>query len=261
MESKKVLKKTLKILLNVFVWLFILLCVVGVFVTVTGQKTGDGTTEVFGMQLRVVTSSSMEENDFKDVSDYDIEDIPVRSMVFVDTVPDDPYEKNVWYGELEVGDVLTYSYMPDEAQTPIIITHRIVYIKCHGDGDYEIHLQGDNRTSEDGGRIDIIRTSKKKTFDYVIGKVVWQSYPLGLFVTVLREPVGLVCMVIVPAAVIALWEIIKIIGMFTSDKRKKEREKSEEQKNELDALKRRLAELEAAQKNAEINSDTNGREP
>lgn len=245
MSTKKVLKTTGKIVLNVLVWLFIILCVLGVFVTIMGKKTSDGTTNVFGMQMRIVTSSSMEECEYVDVSDYDIEDIPIKSMVFIELVPDDPIERDAWYNSLEKGDVLTFSYV--FFNEPAIITHRIVEIEHRGVGDHVITLQGDNRTSEEGVGTQTIYTIKDSPLDYVIGKVVWQSYPLGLFVQAIREPVGLVCMIIVPASFIAIWEVIKIIGMCTAGKRQRAREKSEEQQNELDELKRRLAELEAAQ--------------
>ena len=70
-----------------------------------------------------------------------------------------------------------------------------------------------------------------------------QSYVLGLLITALKSPVGLVCIVIVPCTIIVIFEIIRIVGAVTEEKKKKQLEQQAEKDRELEELKRRLAEL------------------
>ena len=46
----------------------------------------------------------------KDVSMYEIQDIRVKSMIFIEVVPTDPDKAKDWYEDLEEGDVLTFKY-------------------------------------------------------------------------------------------------------------------------------------------------------
>ena len=75
-------------------------------IIIFGQKDIDGTTEVFGHQLRVVTSDSMDKCDATDVSMYDIKSIPIKSMVFVELVPEDEQEA---IKQLKMAAVLQYT--------------------------------------------------------------------------------------------------------------------------------------------------------
>ena len=79
--DKAKMKRMGKIALDVLLYTFLVLCIVAVFVTVSSKRDADGAAELFGYQMRVVTSDSMAESEFTDVSAYKIKDIPVRSMV------------------------------------------------------------------------------------------------------------------------------------------------------------------------------------
>ena len=93
----------------------------------------------------------------------------------------------------------------------------------------------------------------------MIGKVTGQSYALGLLLRVLQSPAGLICLVILPSLVILVLEIFKIYRTVTADKRKADLQQIESQQNELDELKRRLAQLEGAQDaRAEAPPNTDG---
>ena len=87
--DKTKMKKIGKIALDVLVYIFLAICIFSVFITVLSKRDNDGAAEIFGYQMRVVTSSSMEKCELTDVSKFEIKDIPVRSMIVVKVVPDD----------------------------------------------------------------------------------------------------------------------------------------------------------------------------
>lgn len=244
MKNEK-FKKVLNILSSVLLYIFIALAIFGIVITIMAKKDSDGTVTIFGTQMRTVLSPSMEKSDAIDVSGYKIKSIKTNSVVFIDVVPDDPDEAKKWYASLQVGDVLTFKYA---YTAQVVITHRISSIEERPDGGYLIELIGDNRETEDGALVQVIDTADATSPNFVIGKVVAKSYPIGLFITALRSPIGLVCMVILPALIIMAFEIRKIIVTLNSEKKQKDQEEKERQQNEIDELKRKLAEKEEAEK-------------
>lgn len=243
-ESKP--KKAVKIVLDVILYLFLAVCLFGVIVTIASKKDADGTANIFGRQVRFVQSSSMEKCDQTDVSDFKIKDIPVKSLVFIKTVPKDDDEAAEWYASLKVGDVLTFKYVYGKQET---ITHRIVEIIPKEDGSgYVITLEGDNKAADGGNLTQTIDTSLTDSPNYIIGKVTATSYFLGLFAYALKTPVGIVCIIIIPCFIVIAFEVIRIISAIHADKNKAEKEKEEAQKNELEELKRKLAALEGTEK-------------
>lgn len=252
MEKKKILTKAGKIAANVLLYIFIAICLIGVILTITAKQDADGTVTFFGRQMRIVLSSSMEKCDATDVSGYDIKDIPVNSIVFIETVPEDEAEATAWYEGLEEGDVLTFKYVYVKQET---ITHRITGID-HTRG--LIRLEGDNKDSDANTLEQTINYKEKNSPNYVIGKVTGTSYLLGLFVYMLKSPVGIVCIVILPSLIILFFEVLKIFRLLTEGQRKKEQAERDLQMKELDELKRRLAELEGG--GASVTAPTEGAE-
>ncbi len=240
MDSTK-LKKIGGIALNVLMYIFLAFCIFAVFVTLVSGRDADGAAEIFGYQLRIVTSDSMAKSEYTDVSDYKIKDIPVRSMVFVKVMPDDPAEADEWYRSLKVGDVLTFRYV---YATQVTITHRITSIIEKEDGGFIIELAGDNKSSEDGQLHQIIDTSIPNNTNYVIGKVTAKTYLLGVIMSFLMTPLGIVVAVIIPCLAIILLEVIKIAKTISEERSKKDREEEEKKDEELQELRRRIAELE-----------------
>ena len=239
-KSKKA-KKVFKVVLNVLTYLFVALCLVAVVFSITGKKSEDGATEIFGYQLRVVKSDSMARYEGFDTSSFDIGAIPVGSMVFVESVPTD--KKAEWYGALEVGDVLTFRYV--YGGTQYTITHRISKITPKGDGNYVFELKGDNKASENSDTLEqTIDTSFTESTNYILGKVVGQSRFLGFVVTIIGSPVGLICVVIVPALIIIIFEVVRIVGLFKKDKKEKEKESVKQMSEEIELLKKQLLELQ-----------------
>ena len=239
--DKAKIRKIGKITLDILLYIFLAICIFAVFVTVLSKRDSDGAAEVFGYQMRVVTSDSMSESEFTDVSAYKIKDIPIRSMVFVKVMPDDPAEADEFYRSLEVGDVLTFRYV---YTTQVTITHRIISITEKETGGFLIELAGDNKNSDDGQLLQIIDTSVPHNPNYVIGKVIGQAYLLGVVLSFLMQPIGMVLAIIVPCFVIILLEVAKIIRLVTADKKKREKEELEKKENELEELRQRLAQLE-----------------
>lgn len=236
------MKKFGKVVLNVLMYLFLAICIFSVIMTVISKRSADGAAELFGYQIRVVTSDSMGASEFTDVSNYDIKSIPVRSLIFIKLMPDDPAEANEWYGSLEEGDVLTFRYVYGKQVT---ITHRITKVKPI-EGGYLIDLAGDNKTADNNQLYQTIDTSIPHNTNYVLGKVIGQSYPLGVVVSFLMQPVGTIFLIIVPCLIILILEVCKVVKMLTADKKNKEREAAARKDNELEELRRRLAELEKA---------------
>ena len=230
-----------KIFVDIVVYLFLALCIFTVFVTVLSKKDADGAATVFGYQMRVVTSDSMAACEHTDVSAFKIKDIPIRSMVFVKTMPGDSEKADDWYRDLQVGDVLTFRYV---YTTQVTITHRIVSIMEKEDGGFIIELAGDNKNSENGQMNQIIDTSVPHNMNYVIGKVVGQSYAVGVAMTFLQQPVAIVLLIMLPCLIIILVESLRIARILNADKKQKEQDEKARKDNELEELRRKLAALE-----------------
>ena len=257
-------KKIGKSLADIVVYVFLAVCIFTVVVTVLAKKDVDGAATVFGYQMRVVTSDSMGASEFTDVSEFKVKDIPIRSMVFVKIMPDNPERADNWYRKLQVGDVLTFRYV---YTTQVTITHRIISITEKPSGGFVIELAGDNKNSEDGQLTQIIDTSIPNNTNYVIGKVVGQSYAVGVAMTFLQKPVAIVLLIMIPCLVIIFIEAIKIMRILNADKKQKEQDEKIQKDNELEELRRKLAALEnqalndaadQARTKSESDNDTEG---
>lgn len=226
MKNVNKLTKTLTIAVNVLVYVLCALCLLLLLFTVFGKRNSDGAVQLFGYEMRVVLSGSMEKNQNVDVSDYKIKDIKTGSLVFVRLVPNDQTKAQEFYANLQVGDVLTFCYdvssqRVDERTAPhMTITHRIVSIEPNDTGGYIITLRGDNLAT---GFADeqIINTSDIASPNYVIGKVTGKSYVLGRLAYSLKRPMGIAMLIIIPSVIILIWQVVKIVSVL-KDKNKKQ---------------------------------------
>ncbi len=244
-------KKIFGIILNVLTYIFFAICIIALIFTITSKRDADGATTIFGMQFRVVISDSMAKCDQTDVSAYEIKDIPIKSLVFIELVPEDEAEAENWYASLKDGDVLTFKY---QYMTQETITHRVVGDPVKNEnGGYTINLEGDNKASENSDTltqvIDTSRQGDPDYFNYVIGKVVGQSYPAGLFISALKGPIGIICFIIIPCVIIAIFEVIRLINALTETKKKKEREEQDKRDAEFEQMKQQLELLRQMQMN------------
>ncbi len=240
--NKEKMKKIANVALNVLLYAFLAICIITVIITITSKKNSGDAAEIFGFQMRIVTSESMAASEHTDVSDYRIKSLPLRTMIFIKTVPDNPARADKWYRNLQVGDVLTFRYV---YATQVTITHRIsepVYEK--ETGGFVIKLAGDNRSNDNGMLYQTIDTSIPNNTNYVIGKVIGKSYLLGLIVSLLMQPLGMVLAIILPCFIIILLEFVKILKVLNAEKEARALKEKEQKDQELDELRRRLAELE-----------------
>lgn len=253
--NAKVMKKIAGIAVNVLLYLFLALCIFSVIFTVFSKKDTDGAATILGFQMRLVISESMEEHPDTDVSDFDIGSLPLGSMIFIDCVPEDEEEALEWYSELEVGDILTFKFA---YTTQVTITHRIVGITPKydiqdedKDGDiseiigYIFRLKGDNKGYSNATLLEqTVDTTVDEDLNYVIGKVTAKSVVLGFIINLLKQPIGIIFIVIIPCIVIIFLEVLKIINAFSAEKKKKREEDDARKNDEIEELKRRLLELE-----------------
>lgn len=238
--EKTTAKKIGNVILNVLLYVFLAICIICVVIALFAKRSPDGTADIFGFQMRVVTSDSMGACEATDVSDYEIGSIPIYSMVFVEAVPEGN-AADAWYRSLKEGDVLTFRYV---YASQVTITHRITSITEKETGGFIIKLAGDNVESSSTQLYQTIDTSIPNSTNYVIGKVTGQSYPLGLLMSILMNPIGTVLIMIVPCAVIIILECIKIYRTLTAEKRKRLAEEQARKDAELAELRRKVAQLE-----------------
>ena len=250
MNNKKV-TKVLSVAVNVIIYLFCALCLLLLVFTIVGKRDADGAVKMFGYEMRIVLSGSMEQHPDVDVSDYKIKSIRTGSMIFVKTVPDDAVKADEFYSDLQVGDVLTFRYDVSNKQfaekdaQQMTITHRIIDIKPKVTGGYIITLRGDNLVSNGLTGEQVIDTSNEFSPNYVIGKVTGQNFVLGWSVYSLKQPIGLALLIIVPCIIIIILNVIKIVNAISAQKA----EKQVANDSELETLKRRIAELEDKEEN------------
>ncbi|MBQ4268217.1 MAG: hypothetical protein IJB97_01050 [Clostridia bacterium] len=248
MSKAKTVKKVLTIIGNVLLYCFIAVALFAVIVSISAKKDPDGTATVFGYQMRRVITGSMEKCDQTDVSKYKIKDIPLNAVVFIETVPENEADAQKWYGNLKKGDVLTFKFSDNQgspANNMKVITHRIIEdpVYLESAGGYTIKLQGDNRDSEEGVMTQIIHThmiGNSAYYNSVIGKVVNVNYPIGLLLFSLENPIGLICIVILPCLIIIVFEVIKIVRVFGREKKEKDQVEKEKQQSEIEELRRQL---------------------
>jgi seryl-tRNA synthetase len=74
--------------------------------------------------------------------------------------------------------------------------------------------------------------------------VTGQSYVLGLLVYAFKTPVGIVCLIIIPCLIIIAFEVMRLVKVFGKDKKEKLQAEKKKQDDEIEELKRQLAELQ-----------------
>ena len=146
-------------------------------------------------EMRVVVSGSM---DGEPREEYDIETIPVGSMVFIHKVPEGP--KYDFYHSLEIGDVVTFHYRNPVTRENMVVTHRIVDIS-DVNGDLEFTMAGDSiRDDPTNGSVQVVYASS----DQMIGKVVGVSPTLGDLVIFLSSANGKAILIGLFASILAV---------------------------------------------------------
>ena len=228
MEKQSIWRRFLGAVSFLLLLLFLTACALALVVTIKAKKDSTGAAELFGYRLMTVDSDSMAPCEQTDVSAYEIKSIPLRSMIVVESVPQDAAAADAWYAGLKTGDVLTFQYVYHDK---LIITHRITSITPDAEnGGYTIYLEGDNKQSESGQLTQVIHTADSESLNYVIGKVVKQNFLFGFFVSVLKEPIGVVLAIIVPCFLFILMEIVKVVNNSHAEQFEKASRRAEAEK-------------------------------
>ena len=246
--NKVTAKKIISIVLDVLLYTFLALAIVVVALTImskVAQKDDpNGAPNLFGYEMRYVETGSMEPENYED--------------------------SIKWFENVKVGDVLTFKYR--EAGQQIVITHRVISKEYNAEkytygihageekGGYVIKLVGDNDGDDDEAMEQIIYTyahyndmadADDQLRGQVIGKVVGQNLVLGTIVTTLKQPLGMVLIIIVPCLIVIIIEVIRIVKVLNSEKNEKakrtqeeQQEKLDQQNSEIELLKQQLALLQ-----------------
>ena len=69
---------------------------------------------------------------------------------------------------------------------------------------------------------------------------------MGLCVYILKKPVGIVCVIIVPCLLMIVIQIFRIANVLGADKKNKRKEEQAHKDDEIEELKRQLAALQNA---------------
>lgn len=260
-EKKSKALKIINIISNVFLYIFFAISMVLLVLSISAKKDSDGAVRVLGFELRVVVSESMErhEDTYKEIKKYRIKSLPIKTLVLIKTVPTNEEKAEKWYDKIKVGDVLTFKYVFNNKQETV--THRVIEKNENLNNDgYNIVLRGDNKGTKSQPGKQIIDTSADlgSEHNYIIGKVIAKSFIIGLLITALKSPIGIVFLVIIPCLVIIIFEVVKIVNYFNGEKKKKVKEEADKQKDEIEELKRKLEELSktnSSDENANVTSE------
>ena len=110
---------------KILVSILTVICTALIVITVVSPKGVDGASQIFGYELRVIETNSMEECEATDVSEFEIGSLKKNTMIAITLVPEREDEARDWYSGIKVGDVLTVRYTYNKQVT---ITHRVTSI-------------------------------------------------------------------------------------------------------------------------------------
>ena len=146
--------------------------------------------------VRVVISGSM---DGEPRSEYEIDTIPVDSMVFIRLVPDGS-DAQEFYSSLRIGDVVTFDFRNPVTRENMVVTHRIIEISDYG-GDIKFTMAGDViRDDPTNSATQVVYASSGD----MIGKVVGVSPLLGHLSLFLSSAIGKAVLIGLFAAIVAV---------------------------------------------------------
>ena len=213
-EKYSSIKHKVKFLTTVLSWtLFVLLIFVAIilvyyFITTKIYAKKDANYRpAFG--LYTIISPSME----KTLNIYDvIVNVKIKS-------PDD----------IKIGDIITF-ISSSTSSKGMTITHRVISIKEDENGNKVFQTKGDNNTSPD---------PKPATFDNIIGKVIFKIPQLGRLQSILTTKGGWLIIVVIPAFIIILSDILKLIRLQTAQKSIEEINNNEEKQKQKEIEKKK----------------------
>ncbi|NLP49041.1 MAG: signal peptidase I [Clostridiales bacterium] len=214
------MKKVLRVLGDIFIVFFLVLSLSVMTLVLLSQKD-DGIPNIFGYSPLTVQSDSMEPAMKK------------GDMIII-FKPED-------LNDLKVGEVVTYYFLIGNQKA--YNTHRIIEVEPHNEYNYYI-TRGDNSPAPDP---DII------SFSNVVG--VWNGVRvpyLGTLMDLMKTQKGIFFVLILPLALMFVFQLIKFIGLLGESKKE---EALEEATADLEAEKQKAIEEYIAQQKAKEEAE------
>lgn len=182
MNNQSMKKKCKKILTGIVNAISILVIAAAIWILLSVVMTKPGQTpSILGFSMFRVMTGSMEPE--------------IRTDALIVVKKQDP-------GTLAIGDVISF-YSHDPALYGMVNTHRIV----------EIEEEGGSRTFYTKGDANRIADKYPVSQNDVIGRVVFNSYGIGVMVRLLANPMIFIPLVLIPMGGIIIWNLIKSISL------------------------------------------------
>ena len=124
--------------------------------------------------------------------------------------------------DIKVGDIITF-ISSSASSKGMTITHRVIEISEDENGNKTFKTKGDNNTSPD---------PKPAVFENIIGKVIFKIPQLGRLQSILTTKGGWLILVVIPAFIIILYDILKLIRLYGAEKSIEEVNKQDLKKKE-----------------------------
>lgn len=208
------MKKTLKIITTVFLWTFIVATVGVMIFTIISVNTFDQKDRSFlGYQFFIVKSDSMSATDFS-----------AGDVVFTEKVDTET---------LKEGDIIAF-VSRNSSSVGEIVTHKIRKITKDHNGEPAFITFGTTTNKNDESIV---------TSSYVVGKYVGRIPEVGKIFKYIKTVPGYILCIFTPFFLLILYHEFECVRLFRKYKReqeeilKQEREKIEEERRELLALK------------------------
>ncbi len=154
--------------------------------------------------FKIVVSGSM---DGERRTQYEIDTIPLGSLIWIKKVPTDPQTASDFYKNIAIGDVLTFSYTHPISKESMVVTHRVIDI-LESEGVFTYTLKGDS--IDDDPTNGSTQTVTSASGD-IIGKVSGVSPWLGQLTIFLSTMEGKIALIAIPCLILVAAEVSNII--------------------------------------------------
>lgn len=115
--------------------------------------------------------------------------------------------------QLKEGDIISFWGFVDAQKC--IITHRIVEVKQLEDGTYAYQTQGDNRETNPMRDQDPMNEFRQPDIypEDIIGVYQFKIAGFGNVLNFIKSPTGILVCMVIPLALIFLWQLVRVIKM------------------------------------------------
>ncbi len=131
--------------------------------------------------------------------------------------------------ELEAGDIISFWGIVDGSRS--IITHRIYEVITLDDGSYAYQTKGDNNELVDQDPMNTFRQVDIYPED-VIGVYVTHIAGFGSVLNFIKSPTGVLVCLVIPIALIFLWQLYRVIRLAMAYHREQQAQKNAEMSEE-----------------------------